>query len=257
MLNTSETIKDLEIIEGRRLLHDFYHDRRVKNSFELRTLFDCWRLCRKGTEVQFGDGRRVRFETYLGWKLGTRVFVEEILSRYYFNFIQGLVYLGALIVLITLALYLAGQTVWFAYAGFMVEALFLLLLAVVTAYSPNDDLHASPHGLNLPETLLSSINTSIHEMTNAVSDLFRLISQTDIRQDVLLTRLTESISKMNAESSHSFAEKLDQTNGILKEYAEISRARLDSILHSQREAVEKAAQLLEAMERGREGGSPV
>ena len=250
MLNTSETIKDLEIIEGRRLLHDFYHDRRVKNSFELRTLFDCWRLCRKGTEVQFGDGRRVRFETHLGWKLGTRVFVEEILSRYYFNFIQGLVYLGALFVLLALAVYLAGETVWFAYAGFFVEAFFLLLLALVTAYSPGDDLHASPHGLNLPESLLTSINTSIHEMTNAVSDLFRLISQTDIRQDVLLTRLTESISKMNAESSHTFAEKLDQTNMILKEYTEVSRTKLEGLLEQQQEATRETQHLLAVLARG-------
>ena len=40
-------------------------------------------------------------------------------------------YLGAMIVLITVGGYLAGLSVWFTYAGFAVEALFLLLLSVI------------------------------------------------------------------------------------------------------------------------------
>ncbi len=218
MLNTSETIKDLEIQEGRRLLHEFFHERRVKNTFEFRTAVECWRLCRNAVEVQFGDGRRVRFESNLGLKLGTRVFLEEIISKYYYNAIQGLVYGGATLILISIALFLLGYSMWFALASFFLEATFLLFLSVATAYQPSED-SASPYSLGLPEHVLVSINNSVREMTNAVSDLFRLFSQTDIRQDMLLTRLTEYLSKANNENTRLFIEKLEETNALLRRQA--------------------------------------
>ncbi len=248
MLSTSETVKDLEVFEGRRLLRDFYHERRVKNAIEAKTLLECWKLCRRGTEVHFSDGRRVRLETNLGVRLGTRIFLEEIVSRNHYNSIQGLVYAGAMIVLLAVAMYLAGYTLWIAMGAFLLEALFLLLLAMVTAYSPVDDTAASGVSLGLSENLLTSINSSIHEMTNAVSDLFRLISQTDIRQDVLLTRLTENISKLNAENTRKYSEKLEQTNALLRELNENSRAQLQSILQQQQQSMQQTRRLIALMD---------
>ena len=223
MLSTSETVKDLDIYEGRRLLRDFYHERRVKNAFEFKTLMECWKLCRRGTDVRFNDGRRVQFETHLGFRLGTRLFLEEIVSRHHYNAIQGMVYVGAMLVLVAVALYLSGVGVWVPLAAFALEALFLLALAIVTAFGPTEDSPAAAGALGLSDNLLTSINGSIHEMTNAVSDLFRLFSQTDIRTDVLLTRLTENIGKTNAESSRRMAEKLEQTNALLRELTEAIR----------------------------------
>ncbi|MDT8324671.1 MAG: hypothetical protein RRA94_11195 [Bacteroidota bacterium] len=233
MLNTSETVKDLETLEGRRLLHDFFHDRRVRNALEIKTLMECWRLARKGTELQFRDGRRVRFETNLGLRLGTRVFLEEIVSSYYYNSIQGLVYAGAMVVLITAALYLAGYSIWFALAGLSLEALLLLLLAIVTAFSGNDDGQASPAGHMLAENPLASIHGPINEMTNAVADLFRLISQTDIRQDVLLTRLTENIGKQSAENTRRLIEKLEENNAVLREALTAVQAQVETLQEQQ------------------------
>lgn len=253
MLSTSETVKDLDIYEGRRLLRDFYHERRVKNAFELRTLLECWKLCRRGTEVRFNDGRRVRLETNLGFRLGTRLFLEEIVSRHHYNLIQGFVYFGAMLVLLAVALYLAGYSPWIAMVAFFAEALALLLLATVTAYSPSEDAAVGSTTLGLSENLLTTINGSIREMTNAVSDLFRLISQTDIRQDVLLTRLTESIAKLNAETSRKYGEKLDQTNALLRELNENSRLQLQGILQQQQTLVQTRRQLSQLDQSGAEG----
>ncbi len=255
MLSTSETIKDLEIIEGRRILHDFYHDRRVKNSLELTTLLECWRLCRKGTDLQYGDGRRVRFETSLGMKLGTRVFLEEILSNYYFNYIQGLVYAGAMILLVTVALYLGGSSIWFAYGGFFIEAAFLLLLSLVTAYSSNQMPYAAQSSAAAPDVLLKAINASISEMTTASTDLFRFLSQTDIRQDVLLSRLTDNIAKITAENTLEFANRLDRTNTLLNELHATSRDQLESLLQQQQSQAEQTSRLLAALESKAGGGS--
>lgn len=253
MLSTSETVKDLETIEGRRLLHDFYHDRRVKNALETKTLVECWRLCRQGTDLQFGDGRRIRFETNLGFKLGTRVFLEEIVGVYYHNFVQGLVYFGAMIVLLTVALYLAGYSLWYAIAGLALEALFLLSLAVVTAYGRSEDSAAQAGTIGLQDNLLSSINSSIHEMTNAVSDLFRLISQTDIRQDVLLSRLTEGFGKMNNETARRYTDKLEQTNELLREMNELSRTHLQTLIQQQQQSLQQTHRILTLLEQNEEG----
>jgi len=254
LLSTSETIKDLDVQEGRRLLRDFYHERCVKNAMEIRTLLETWKLCRRGTEVHFNDGRRVRLETNLGVRLGTRVFLEEIVSRRHFNFIQGLVYAGAMIVLIAVALYLAGSSLWIAMAAFLLEAIFLLLLAMVTAYSPVDDASATGGALGLSENLLTSINGSIREMTNAVSDLFRLISQTDIRQDVLLTRLTDSIGKLNTENARKYAEKQEQTNALLRELNDVLRMQLQTVQQQQQQVMQQTRHVLSVMERGGEEG---
>lgn len=245
MLNTSETVKDLETIEGRRLLHDFFHDRRVKNAMEIKTLHECWRLTRKGTELHFRDGRRVRFETNLGFRLGTRVFLEEIVGNYYYNYIQGLVYAGAMVVLLSVALYLAGYSIWFAFAGLTLEALFLLSLAIVTAYSSSDEGAGVPAGHLTAENAVGSIHTPINEMTTAVSDLFRLISQTDIRQDVLLTRLTENIGKQNIESARKIVEKLDQNSALLQEVLTLSRQQIEELRVQQQEQLRLTQLLLE------------
>ncbi|MBR9976639.1 MAG: hypothetical protein KFH87_01005 [Bacteroidetes bacterium] len=249
MLSTAETIRDLEVFEGRRLLRDFYHERRVKNAFEMRTLLECWKLCRRGTEVHFNDGRRVQLETNLGVRHGTRVFLEEIVSRQHYNLIQGLVYLGAMLLLLGVALYLLGFSVWIPMAGFLLEALLLLMLAMVTAYTPPDDLTTGGGALGLSDNLLTSINGSIHEMTNAVSDLFRLISQTDIRQDVLLTRLTDNIGKMNAENARRFGERVDQTNMLLREINENARTQLHAMLEQQEQTLENTRRLLTMLEK--------
>lgn len=244
MFNTSETIKDLETIEGRRLLHEFFHDRRVKNVTEIRTLFECWKVSRSATNLQLGDGRRMRFESSLGLKLGTRVFFEEIVSTYYYNSIQGFVYFGAMLVLVGVGLYLSGYDLLFALGGLAIEAAFLLLLAVVTAFSKNEDGGMPATALGLSETLITSINSSIREMTTAVSDLFRLISQTDIRQDVLLTKLTESYSKMNSDNVRKYVEKLDQTNSLLREQAELSQTLMQSIVQQQQQTIQHTRRLL-------------
>jgi hypothetical protein len=109
-----------------------------------------------------------------------------------------------------------------ALIGVGIEAFMLFLLAVVTYYSPSDEISpASQFDLKRnPDTLLSSINQSVQGMTNAVSDLFRLISQTDMRQDVLLTRLTEYISKVNAENTRLQIEKLEETNRNLMTFGD-------------------------------------
>lgn len=180
-------------------------------------MLDCWRLCRRAREIQFSDGRRVQFETNLGFKIGTRVFFEEIVGIYYYNSVLGLVYFGATVLLVTVALYLAGYPLVVALAGFGIEAFFLLLLAIVTAYSRPDEQATPARGLAQSDHTLQSLNGTVREMTNAVSDLFRLMSQSDLRQDVLLTRLTEYMNKSSAEQMRLQGERLAETNDLLRD----------------------------------------
>ncbi len=174
----------------------------------------------KGREIQLSDGRRVRFETMLGFKLGTRVFLEEIVGTFYYNFIQGMVYGGAMLVLVAVGFYLAGAPLWVAVAGFGIEALLLLMFAVVTAYSPPESAGGASAGKSSLDVTLTQLSNSVRDMTNSVSDLFRLASQTDLRQDVLLTRLSEFLSKTTAESARMQVEKLNEIHETLKSFAD-------------------------------------
>ena len=139
----------------------------------------------------------------------------------------GLVYAGAMIVLLAVAFYLAGYSLWYAVGALILEALFLLMLAIITAYSAAEETNPQQSGLGAPDSLQQSMNSSIREMTNAVSDLFRLISQTDIRQDVLLTRLTENLGKQTNENTRKYSERVEQTNALLRELTEASKEQRD------------------------------
>ena len=57
-------------------------------------------------------------------------------------------------------------------------------------------------------------------MANSASDLFRLVSQTDLRQDVLLTRLSEYLSKSSADNTRLQLDKLEEINKTLRLFLE-------------------------------------
>lgn len=221
MTTASESIKDLEIPEGRLLLHEFYHDRRIQVKLEIAIILECWRVCKHAREIQLSDGRLILLENPLGFRLGTRVCIEEIVGRYYYNSVQGWVYFGAMVLLIFVGLRLGGVIPEkIALVGVAIEAFMLFLLAVVTYYSPSDELLPTTLQGKSPDNLLSSVNQSVQGMTNAVSDLFRLLSQSDMRQDVLLTRLTEYISKVSAENTRLQIEKMEETNQNLRYFSD-------------------------------------
>lgn len=221
MNTASESIKDLEIPEGRLLLHEFYHDRRIQVKLEIAIILECWRLCKNAREIQLSDGRLILIENPLGFRLGTRVCIEEIIGRYYYNSVQGWVYFGAMVLLIFVGLRLGGVIPEkIALVGVAIEAFMLFLLAVVTYYSPSEELLPTTLQGKSPDNLLSSVNQSVQGMTNAVSDLFRLLSQSDMRQDVLLTRLTEYISKVSAENTRLQIEKMEETNQNLRYFSD-------------------------------------
>jgi hypothetical protein len=162
------------------------------------------------------------------------------------------VYAGAMIVLLSVALYLAGNSYWYAIAGLILEALFLLLLAVITGYGANEDMNTGPSALGVPDSLQVSMNSSIREMTDAVSDLFRLISQSDIRQDVLLTRLSENFGKQTNENTRKYAERLENTNTILREMNDTSRIQLDRLLEQQQQQLDEMRRLIVLLEKSKD-----
>jgi len=234
-------------------LHDFYHDRRIRHSFEFGTILECWRLCVRGTEVRLSDGRLILLENTLGLNLGTRVCMEEIIARYYFNAVQGWVYFGAMILLIFVGLRFAGViTERMTLVGIGIEAMMLLVLSMVTHFLPNDDAQPASLVQGKPENLLSSINQSVQGMTDAVSDLFRLISQTDMRQDILLTKLTEYISKVSAENTRLQIEKLEETNQNLRSFGEMIRTAQLEVTQRQLEKLDQTNESLQALSKSME-----
>ncbi len=199
------------------------------------------------------DGRLILLENTLGLNLGTRVCMEEIIARYYFNAVQGWVYFGAMILLIFVGLRFAGViTERMTLVGIGIEAMMLLALSIVTHFLPNDDAQPQSLTQGRPELLLSSINQSVQGMTDAVSDLFRLISQTDMRQDILLTKLTEYISKVSAENTRLQVEKLEETNQNLREFGEMIRTTQLEVTQKQLQKLDQTNESLQALSKSME-----
>jgi hypothetical protein len=156
------------------------------------------------------------------------------------------VYGGAMIVLAAVAVYLAGYALWVAIAAFALESFLLLLFAIATAYSPNDEFNSTTSA-GASEGLLASMNSTVREMTNAVSDLFRLISQSDIRQDVLLTRLTEHLSKTNADTVRQVGDKIDETNNLLRLFLETTYQNQVEIARQNAAALQETRRTLDQL----------
>ncbi len=196
------------------MLREYFQERRTRNQSEFRTLSQCWRLATRGLEVQFLDGRRMGLETNLGRKVGRRVFMEEIIHRYYFGIVQGLVYGGAVAVMVTVALYLLWSiSVVVPVAAFTLEVLALLLYAIVVAYSPVEVVSGR---LDSNDQVLLSLHNAVAEMTTAVSDLTRLLSQTDVRQEVVLSRLVDRQDRFMAQGMKGVIDAMADTSEQLR-----------------------------------------
>lgn len=132
---------------GRAVLQQLWHDLAVeRRTLVLPMLLRLWRTACFAHEVHLVESSTtVKLRHSLGIRTGTRVFMEEIVVGHYFNSVQALVYLGAVILLIFLGLRFAGVlTENVALIGIGVEAMMLLLLFAVLYFTPDENRGVAP-----------------------------------------------------------------------------------------------------------------
>jgi len=135
-------IETLSSLDGRALLWKIYHELRFEKQLSsFSTLMLCWRICTNEREIFKYVNQEVTIIHPLGFFVGTSLWMEEIVNRFYFSTINSFVYLGAAILLILVGLRRFTENFNDSYvlAGVAFEALMLIFMFVVMLFSPPDE----------------------------------------------------------------------------------------------------------------------
>ncbi len=145
-LMKTRSVANLGTIDGREAYRSYWRDLVIdRRTPIIPSLFHLWQTARRGGSFDIvSRDEAVSVAHPLGLRSGTRLFMEEIVVRRYFNNVQALVYLGAVVLLIFLALRFAGAlSEEVALIGVGIEVLMLLMLFAVLFYSPEEVAEAT------------------------------------------------------------------------------------------------------------------
>lgn len=243
-----KTISNLATSTGREVYQEYWHDLIVeRRGAVLPALWELWRKASFGAEIRIATSDNTyRVEHPLGPRVGTRVFMEEIIVRHYYNNVQALVYLGAVILLVFLGLRFAGiLSEQVALIGIAVEAFMLLMLFTVLFYAPEDyteEFQAepvsqkqteSPGEIEADREVIREVLRELEEIGSSYASLGMKLEQSARSQDEGLRELNQRVSAiqgLNLLESH--AERLETTNSLLAQLVgsiESMNSRIDML----------------------------
>jgi hypothetical protein len=208
-----KSIINLATPQGRIVLQRYWRDLIVEQrNLVIPSLLLLWKSAVRGNSIDLTvSGERYAVGQGLGLRLGTRVFMEEIVVRHYFNNVQALVYLGAVMLLIFLALRFANLlSEQVALIGIGIEVLMLLMLFTVLFYSPDDDL-------SLP--IEEETENGSGQAGRSRDDAVVIREVLDELEDIGGTYATlgmklESVSRSQEEALGRLADKVDAIQGL-------------------------------------------
>lgn len=225
------TISNLAAPEGRVAFQKYWYDLIVEQqSIVLTSLFRLWRTAVRGSSFNISSaGESYRIAHPLGLRMGTRVFMEEVIVRHYFNNVQALVYLGAVLLLIFLALRFAGLlTERVALIGIGIEVVMLLMLFIVLFYAPDDEISAAQQENREEEKKQSTdVGEDVHvirEVLEELEDIGGTYASLGLKLEDLaksheagLRELNERVERIRGlDLLESHAERLETTNELLR-----------------------------------------
>ncbi len=225
------TITNLATPSGRSALQKYWKDLTIEQrNLVFPSLIHIWKTIVGGKSFTISTtGTSYRIGHPLGIRLGTRVFMEEIVVRHYFNNVQALVYLGAVILLIFLALRFAGLlSENIALIGIGIEALMLLVLFIVLFYTPDEEANGGGEGVAGREEGTSAGEeteeiTVIREVLDELEDIGGTYATLGTRLEQLVRQQQESLQELNLrveriqglQELEYHSAKLERTNDLL------------------------------------------
>jgi len=225
-----KTLTNLATAAGRSAYQEYWHDLVVeqRNAVFL-SLIRLWRTAAFGTELRItATDTTYRVGHPLGPRAGTRIFMEEIVVRHYYNNVQALVYFGAVILLVFLGLRFAGLlSERVSLIGIGIEAIMLLMLFTVLFYAPEDEAPAttaSDRSDDDPASepaeddreVIREVLRELEEIGSSYASLGLRLEQSSKTQEESLRELAHRVSAiqgLNLLESH--AERLETTNTLL------------------------------------------
>jgi hypothetical protein len=226
-----QNISNLATPAGRQAYQDYWHDLIVEQrSAVLPSLWRLWRTAAFGTEMRIvTSDTSYRLGHPLGPRGGTRIFMEEIIVRHYYNNVQALVYFGAMILLVFLGLRFAGLlSEEVSLIGIAIEAFMLLILFAVLFYAPEDSAPSTQHAtleVEQEEEEEEADHEVIREVLQEIEEIGSTYASLGLRMEQLaraqeegmreLNRRVGAIQGLNLLESH--AERLETTNTLLSQ----------------------------------------
>lgn len=225
-----QTISNLATAAGRSAYQEYWHDLIVEQrSAVLPSLLGLWRKAAFGSEIRVtATDTTYRIGHPLGPRAGTRVFMEEIIVRHYYNNVQALVYFGAVILLVFLGLRFAGLlSERVALIGLAIEAFMLLMLFMVLFYAPEDQPYTGTIEIATSDAdesedegderaVIREVLHELEEIGSSYASLGMRLEQSAKAQEEGLKELTQrvaAIQGLNLLEAH--AERLETTNVLL------------------------------------------
>lgn len=243
-----QTISNLATAAGRAAYQDYWHDLVVEQrSAVLPSLWQLWRKAAFGSELRVtATDTSYKIGHPLGPRAGTRIFMEEIIVRHYYNNVQALVYFGAVILLVFLGLRFAGLlSERVALIGIAIEAFMLLMLFTVLFYAPEDELptHSIASADDIPgertdpgaedREVIREVLSELEDIGSSYAALAMRLEQSAKGQEDGLRELTQrvgAIQGLNLLEAH--AERLETTNSLLTQLVssiEAMNSRIDML----------------------------
>ncbi|HVK39431.1 MAG TPA: hypothetical protein VNA88_12910 [Candidatus Kapabacteria bacterium] len=236
-----QTLSNLATPAGRAAYQELWHDLIIhQRRAVVPALWQLWRMAAYGQEMRMtASDNAYRIGQRLGPRVGTRVFMEEVIVRHYFNNVQALVYFGAVILLVFLGLRFAGlMSETASLIGVAIEALMLLILFAVLFYAPEDEPIANGVAADAgavdeedDREVIRDVLREIEEIGTSYASLAMRLEQSARGQDDALRELSEKVSAikgLNLLESH--AERLETTNTLLAQLTssiEAMNSRID------------------------------
>jgi hypothetical protein len=173
---------DLSTLEGREILKNYYYDLTQKGKASrsaIGAIFHAKKICQKSIEFSH-NGNIYKPKPVSSRRYGKKIWMESIVVPFYANNIQSMVYFGAIVLLIFVALRmldLIGKDL--STFGMAIEALMLFFLAYILFYTPEEYFagHEKPKGgAGLDSNLLESLKNSIDNFQKTSESLKDIVA---------------------------------------------------------------------------------
>lgn len=195
-----EKIDNLSSIEGRKFLHKlFFKLRYEKQLSAFSVLIACLRICISEKDTSKFINTEVTITHQLGVLSGIKLWLEEIVHRYFFTTINSFVYFGAAILLVLVGFrkfYNLDSS--YVIGGLIFEATLLLLVFITMLFAPNDEVE------------LDEKNTDANDLIHEIGEISTDFASSLDKLDTLNDNLSQLISKQN--DIANLIEKLVNTN---------------------------------------------
>lgn len=199
------TIDNLSSIEGRKFLHNLFlklrYEKQLSSFF---VLFACYRICVFESDTSKFINTDVIFRQKLGFFAGTKLWLEEIVHRYYFTTINSFVYFGAAILLVLVGFRkFYNLDTKYVIGGLIFEASLLMLIFITMLFAPNDDFERSERKDDTQDLIneVGEISTdfakSVEQLDSLNVSLITLVEKQDkilSLLDILITTNTNIIT---------------------------------------------------------------